>query len=354
MQVSGTRQLAAWRRRELPPVEQVTSGVWSVPVPIPNSPLRYVLSYLIEHESGFVMVDTGWNHPDSWRALTTGLDSCGIPMTAITAVLVTHVHPDHHGLSGAVRERSGAWIGMHEREDAWLAGLAGEMSPQRDRFLTFLRWCGATPEHVAELASARGAGAQPERMARADRTLGHDRLVDVPGLRLRAVWTPGHTPGHLCFHDETRDLLLTGDHVLPRITPNISIYDMTSEPLADYLQSLADLHGIQPAEVLPAHEYRFRDLDARLDVLAAHHDERLQEIGRVLGSPSSDLSTWQVASRVSWARRWEDLSGFPRQAAIGEVLSHLRHLQRQDLAACTDRDGVGRWTGVTAALRLSS
>jgi len=129
---------------------------------------------------------------------------------------------------------------------------------------------------------------------------------------------------------------------------------MTSEPLADYLQSLADLHGIQPAEVLPAHEYRFRDLDARLDVLAAHHDERLQEIGRVLGSPSSDLSTWQVASRVSWARRWEDLSGFPRQAAIGEVLSHLRHLQRQDLAACTDRDGVGRWTGVTAALRLSS
>ncbi len=360
MQVTGTRQLEAWRRRELPPVEQVTSGVWSVPVPIPDSPLRYVLSYLIEHGSGFVMVDTGWNHPDSWQALTAGLDSCGIPVTAITAILVTHVHPDHHGLSGAVRERSGAWIGMHEREDAWLAGpggagggRAGE-SPQRDRFLAFMRWCGASPDHVAELISARGPGGQPDQMVRTDRTLEHGELVDGPGLRLRAVWTPGHTPGHLCFHDESRDLLLTGDHVLPRITPNISIYDMTSEPLAEYLQSLADLHGIQPAEVLPAHEYRFRDLDARLDVLAAHHAERLEEIARVLGSASSDLSSWQVASRVSWARRWEDLSGFPRQAAVGEVLSHLRHLQRRELAACIDRGGIGHWAAAATAVRLSS
>src|SRR5580700_5939014 len=166
MRVTGTRQHEAWQRKELPPVEQVAGGVWSVPVPIPDSPLRYVLSYLIEHPSGFVMVDTGWNHPDSWQALTEGLDACGIPLSAITGVLVTHVHPDHHGLSGTVREHSGAWIAMHERE------------------ADFLRWVGAPPEHLAVFAGRQAL--RPPPMVAPDRLLAHGDLADIPGVTLRA------------------------------------------------------------------------------------------------------------------------------------------------------------------------
>jgi glyoxylase-like metal-dependent hydrolase (beta-lactamase superfamily II) len=345
MQVTGTRQREAWLRREFPPVEEVTSGVWSVPVPIPDSPLRYVLSYLIEHRSGFLMVDTGWDHPDSWRALSTGLESCGIPITAITAVVITHVHPDHHGLSRAVREQSGAWIGMHEREDAFLAAHS-DWTVMRDGLARYLRWCGARPEHLADMNIRRDT--RPGPMARTDRVIAHGDLIDVPGLALRAVWTPGHSPGHLCFHDETRGLLLTGDHVLPKITPNISAYDLTSSPLDDYLQSLAALRGIQPGEVLPAHEYRFADLDGRLADLAAHHEERLTEIAQVLSSARDGQSAWQVAAQVSWSRPWDQLSGFPRQAALGEVVAHLRHLQRHGRAGCTDADGLGLWAPATA------
>jgi glyoxylase-like metal-dependent hydrolase (beta-lactamase superfamily II) len=348
MQVTGTRQREAWLRRELPPVEKVTSGVWSVPVPIPNSPLRYVLSYLIEHESGFLMVDTGWDHPDSWTALTAGLESCEIPMTAITAILVTHVHPDHHGLSRAVREQSGAWIGMHEREDAFLAAHA-DWALMRDGMAQYMRWCGAPPEQLAEVTARRNV--RPDLMARPDRLIAHGDLIDVPGLALRAVWTPGHSPGHLCFHDQTHGLLLTGDHVLPRITPNISSYDLTSSPLDDYLQSLDALKGIEPDEVLPAHEYRFADLDGRLADLAAHHDERLTEIARVLGSVPAGQSAWQVAAQISWSRPWNQLSGFPRQAALGEVVAHLRHLQRHGRADCTEADGLGVWVLTPALAR---
>jgi glyoxylase-like metal-dependent hydrolase (beta-lactamase superfamily II) len=346
MRVTGTLQRAAWQRAELPPVERVASGVWSVPVPIIDNPLRYVLSYLIEHAAGFIMIDPGWNHPDSWQALTSGLAAAEIPLTAVTGVLVTHVHPDHHGQSGKVREASGAWVGMHPAEDAFL-GLRGDHLMRRDSMGAFLRWCGAPDSHLDDLIASRQHSAQAEPMVRADRLIEHDQIVDVPGLRLRAVWTPGHTPGHLCFHDETHDLLLTGDHILPRITPNISSYDMTSNPLQDYLASLETVRGIQPAEVLPAHEYRFADLDSRLDDLAAHHQERLAETAQILaGADSTGLTAWQVATGVTWSRAWSELVSFQRQAAVGEVLSHLRHLQARGLAAEVDADGVGRWTAI--------
>jgi glyoxylase-like metal-dependent hydrolase (beta-lactamase superfamily II) len=342
VQVTGTRQREAWLAREFPPVEEVTGGVWSIPVPIPDNPLRYVLTYLIEHQSGFLMVDPGWNHPDSWTALTTGLAAAQIPMSAITAVVITHVHPDHHGLSGAVREQSGAWIAMHEREDAWLAGLA-EPSDIRAGMLSYMRLSGAPPEHLAELSARQPAGGPGRGMARADRTLTHGDLIDVPGLAMRAIWTPGHSPGHLCFHLESRGLLLTGDHVLPRITPNISVYDLTSSPLDDYLGSLAALRGIEPGEVLPAHEYRFTDLDARLDALAEHHQERLDEVSQALSAVPDGLSAWQVALRVSWSRPWDQLGPFQHQAALGEVSAHLRHLERHGRGRRTEADGTTLW-----------
>ncbi len=348
MQVTGTRQREAWQRAEFPPVERVTAGVWSVPVPIIGNPLRYVLSYLIEHDSGFVMIDPGWNHADSWQALTTGLAECEIPLSAVTAVLITHVHPDHHGQSGKVRELSGAWVGMHPAEDAFLE-LQGNRGMMHDGMAAYLRWCGAPTTHLDQLVASRQQTGPVEPMVRADRMVEHGDLVDVPGLAVRAVWTPGHTPGHLCFHDETHDLLLTGDHVLPRITPNVSSYDMTSNPLDDYLASLAMLRGIQPREVLPAHEYRFTGLDSRLDDLAEHHRERLAETLDILvGAGPSGLTAWQIATGVTWSRAWSDLVSFQRQAAVGEVLSHLRQLQSRGLTAEADKDGVGIWTAPAA------
>lgn len=346
MRVTGTLQRESWLKAELPPVEKVAGGVWSVPVPIPDNPLRYVLSYLIEHDDGFVLVDPGWNHPDSWRALTDGMAGCEIPMAAVTAILVTHVHPDHHGQSGQARDESGAWIAMHPREDAFLE-VRGDRGTMRDGMEFYLRWCGAPASHLTELSASRPHAGGMAPMVRADRLLEHGELVDVPGIRLRAVWTPGHTPGHLCFHDEGRDLLLTGDHVLPRITPNISSYDMSSNPLDDYLASLAKLKGMQPAEVLPAHEYRFADLDSRLDDLARHHQERLTETEDILAGRDG-LTAWQVATGVTWSRAWTDLASFQRQAAVGEVLSHLRQLQSRGLVAESDVDGVGLWRSQAA------
>ena len=111
--ITGTLQKEAWDHNVMPPVEQVRPGLWSIPVPIPDNPLRYVLVYAFELDNGVAIVDAGWNTDDAWAALNDGLAEAGGTIADVRAVLVTHIHPDHYGLAGRVREESGAWIGLH-------------------------------------------------------------------------------------------------------------------------------------------------------------------------------------------------------------------------------------------------
>jgi glyoxylase-like metal-dependent hydrolase (beta-lactamase superfamily II) len=149
---------------------------------------------------------------------------------------------------------------------------------------------------------------------------------EVPGWDLTAIWTPGHSPGHLCFYESSRELMLSGDHVLPRITPNIPFHPQAgANPLGDYLASLDKLEPYEVREVLPAHEYRFDDLRARLQELRNHHRDRFAEIIAILRE--GPHTAWDIASHMKWSRQWDDIAGFMRRAAVGEAVSHLRVLE---------------------------
>ncbi|WP_312858511.1 MBL fold metallo-hydrolase, partial [Pseudonocardia pini] len=113
VEVVGTAQHRAWSERVLPPVERLAAGMWSVPVPIPDNPLRYTLCYLIPGDDGLVVVDPGWDTDEGWAALEAGLTAAGARTADVVGIVATHVHPDHHGLSRRLADRSGAWIGMH-------------------------------------------------------------------------------------------------------------------------------------------------------------------------------------------------------------------------------------------------
>jgi glyoxylase-like metal-dependent hydrolase (beta-lactamase superfamily II) len=163
-------------------------------------------------------------------------------------------------------------------------------------------------------------------MAKPDVLLNHGELVPLPGRQLRAVWTPGHTPGHLCLHEESENLLLTGDHVLPRISPNIGLQSNFAEPpLAAYLRSLELIAAYDPAEALPAHEYRFAGLAARVKMLLAHHERRCDEVLAILAR-LGPATAWHVTEELTWSRGWSSVIGFMRRAALAEAGAHLRHL----------------------------
>src|SRR5215469_6809982 len=106
----------------MPPVEQLAGDLWSIPVPIPANPLRYVLSYVFASDGGLVLLDTGWDADESWQALTGGLRTIGADPRDVRGVLVSHMHFDHVGLAGRVQAASGAWIAMHPADSAVLAG----------------------------------------------------------------------------------------------------------------------------------------------------------------------------------------------------------------------------------------
>ena len=114
--VSGTLQRQAWIDRVLPPVEMVRPGLWSIPTPFPNSPLRYVLTYAVAYDGGVALVDTGWPCAEAWDGLSAGLQAAGWDLSDIKAVLITHGHGDHMGLARRLREHTGAWVAMHEAD----------------------------------------------------------------------------------------------------------------------------------------------------------------------------------------------------------------------------------------------
>jgi glyoxylase-like metal-dependent hydrolase (beta-lactamase superfamily II) len=311
-----------------PGVEQVLDGLWSIPVPIPGSPLPYVLAYAFAVPDGVVLVDPGWNAPEALAALTEGLAVAGSRLEDVRGVLVTHIHPDHYGLAARIREVSGAWVGLHG-DDAVL--VADRYRDVEDLLARTSRWVAQTGAPPAELAELRDASMALRRFVVAgqpDRLLTDGDRPELPGWRLRAVHTPGHTPGHVCFVEERTGVVLTGDHVLPTISPNISRHPQAGpDPLADYLASLERLRPFGDALVLPGHQWRFRGLAGRLDELAAHHERRLDEAQAAVADGAATI--WEVATRLGWSRPWTEITGIMRRAALGETAAHLAHLERR-------------------------
>ncbi|KKD05247.1 MBL fold metallo-hydrolase [Streptomyces sp. WM6386] len=312
-------------------------GVRSIRVPIPDNPLGFTLVYVVDTDRGPVLVDTGWDDPESWDTLAEGLRACGTSATEVHGVVITHHHPDHHGLSGKVREASGAWIAMHAADAAIVRRTRETRSERWFSYMTAkLEAAGAPESHVAPLRTARSRKLPGFSPAVPDREIVPGELLDLAGRRLRAIWTPGHTPGHVCLHlEETHPAqlpgngrLFSGDHLLPEITPHIGLYEdpddaTVTDPLGDYLDSLERVGRLAPAEVLPAHQHVFTDAASRVRELLAHHEERLTGLLTLLVEP---LTPWQLAERMEWNRPWDQIPYGSRTIAVSEAEAHLRRL----------------------------
>ena len=191
-----------------------------------------------------------------------------------------------------------------------------------------LRQWGAPPEEVEGLTYASMPVRAFVSLVKPDVLLEDGDKPEVPGWDIQAIWTPGHSPGHLAFWEPRNRLMLTGDHVLPRITPNISLHPQAGDdPLGSFLHSLEKLEPYDAGEVLPAHEHRFVGLPGRLAELKEHHEHRFAEVVEAVKAGRD--TAWAVAGCMKWSRSWDRIEGFMRRAAVAEAMAHIRALERR-------------------------
>jgi len=328
VEITGTAQKQAWVDRTVPPIEQVAPLVWSVPIDFGHSPVRYTFSYLVKNEAGqCIVIDPGWESELGWSQLEAELAQAGVALADIVGIVVTHLHADHLGMAKLLAERTGAWIGMHPMEGKTMGEYPSvEYAVARDS--EWSRRVGVPDDQMELTVITPDAVEYTHELARPTLLLQNGDYIPLEGRRLRVVFTPGHTSGHICIVDEDSELIFTGDHVLPRITPNVG---MTSYPdndsLGEYYASLELMPEWDDFEVCPAHEYRFRGLATRSAELRDHHLARSQEMLDALAG-TDGLTVWQIAERISWARGWAGLNGLNLRAALYETAAHITYLTR--------------------------
>jgi len=318
---------------------EVHPRVHQFKIPIAQNPLGFVNSYLVKTDEGCLLVDTGWNTDEAFEALTQQLAEVGVTYGDLKYIFITHIHPDHYGLVGRLEKYTSAGLVIHEVERSLLDSRYVNyeaLLESTDRWLE-INGVPSSTRPVLKRASLDMLGlvevALPDRVVR-----GGEHLV-LGDFDLEVVWTPGHSPGHVCLFDHRWKILFSGDHVLPRITPNVGMNSQTiSNPLVDYLNSLEQIAELKVSLVLPGHGEPFADLSGRLGEIREHHEGRLRELLAICaGEPKT---AYEIAKDATWYVRWEQLPSYSKRMAVTETLSHLELLLARRSLVKTIRKGV--------------
>ncbi|HLI37156.1 MAG TPA: MBL fold metallo-hydrolase [Streptosporangiaceae bacterium] len=344
-----------------PGVEDLGGGVYRIPLPLPGDALRAVNVYALADGEGVDLIDAGMALAQARERLTAALREIGCELGDVRNFLITHVHRDHYTLAVELRRAQAArrgTVSLGEGERANLQAIRDIARGFRERdFAAELRRMGAT-----NLAAPLGTGPGNHRPDAAewedpDRWLTDGAELGLRSRTLHAIHTPGHTRGHLVFHDAPGSLLFAGDHVLPHITPSIGLEPVRNRmALRDYLSSLRLILTLPDARLLPAHGPVRDSAHQRVHELLAHHEDRLGQTGQAVMEGAR--TAYETARALRWTRRrktFTELDPVNQWMAVGETAAHLEVLvARGQLTRRSDPDGTDRYTPVAAAPRAGT
>jgi glyoxylase-like metal-dependent hydrolase (beta-lactamase superfamily II) len=321
-------------------VKQILPYLYSIPVHLPASPLKNLNSYVFKARNRNLLVDTGFNRPECLESLRAGIAELKLNMDK-TDILLTHCHADHCGLVPAIASPQSV-IYMSAPDKELVSQYAGQSDEYWERLDQDYIREGFPPE---EMAIARRLNPAklfiPSRVFPSRDIKDGDKIL-VDDLAFTCVFTPGHTPGHMCFYDEKAEIMLTGDHILFDITPNITMWRSLPDSLASYLDSLRKIKKYRVKMSLAAHRESKGDLGQRVDELLVHHQARLLDCRNILAG-GGRMNAYQAASRMKWdikARSWDEFPLGQKRFAVGEAVSHLVHLVCQGKVERCQENGI--------------
>jgi glyoxylase-like metal-dependent hydrolase (beta-lactamase superfamily II) len=284
------------KRDELGRGERIVSGVWRLRMPLPWPGVPHCNAFAVASGDGVVLFDTGYYFADvGTRRLEFALAQVGLELGDVGLLVCTHAHTDHYGLAGPIIDATGCELWIHP---AWehVRGLADDPEGALERRIEVARQSGVPPAALREYEkSRRGAETGIERAVPPDREL-------VPGVEVETdlgVWqvyeTPGHAPSHVVLHQPDTGLLISGDHLLGRVSLFFD-YGHTPDPVGEFIGGLDTVAELDTGLCLAGHGRPFRDVPAKV---AANRAELDAQLGRARGAFTEGPRTaFDVAAEV--------------------------------------------------------
>ena len=322
-------------------MEEISSNLYRIEIPLPESPLKYLNSYVIKTDKRNLIIDTGLDRTECLEVMQAGLKKLTIDLRN-TDFFITHLHGDHSGLVPKMAT---------DTSKIYFNQIEMEVLKSKDLFNHVISYNlrNGFPEDKVTSAFPR----------RPDRRFGSTRetkleikkdgdAIHVGDYSFTCVETAGHSPGHMCLYEPDKKILVAGDHLLIDITPGILCHSDEMNPLRRYLSSLDKVEKLEVRLVLPGHRRLFKNHRRRIRELKEHHQSRLEEVLSILSKGA--MSAFQVASKMTWDVRsdsWDQVPEIQKWFATGEAIAHLRYLEEEGRVFRNSESKMTTYTLVT-------
>ncbi len=314
-------------------VKEVSPDLFCIQIPLPDSPLKNLNAYLVRSHDRHLLIDTGLNHEECLQAMQEGLKAIGVDMVD-TDIFITHFHADHFSLvPKLITPSTRVYFNRSDAEQV-------EHWTGFDSLIKHAEQHGFPSKQLNSLFDEHPAAKFGSDWAPDFQLLDDGQKLSVGDYQFECIETPGHTLGHTCLYEAEKKILVSGDHILIDISPNIQCWEEGRNPLKSYMESLKKTWELDVELVLPGHRRIFKDHRSRVEELISHHEQRLMEVLTILKMGA--MTGYETAARMSWDIRADSWDAFPvaqQWFATGEAIAHLRYLEEDgDILRSTDAE----------------
>jgi glyoxylase-like metal-dependent hydrolase (beta-lactamase superfamily II) len=326
------------RRRDLARADRIMPGVWRLRLPLPWPGVPHVNAWAIASGSGVVLVDTGLDEPGALGQLERALDQAGLRLDHIRLLVCTHAHGDHYGLAGPIVDAAGCELWMHPNH-AHATRAAANPDRALERRIEVARQSGVPEEALRRYQEQRrGTGTGVARVVLPDRDLVPGVEVETDLGAFQVYETPGHAPSHVTLHQPDRRVMISGDHLLGRVSIYFD-YGHTPDPAGEFLSSLDVVDALDSGLCLAGHGRPFRDVTEHI---AANRREVAEGMARVRSALEDGPKTpFEI---VPFFLGTPDPSPMMVNWGLSATLSYLRHMERLEQAEQVESEPTERWS----------
>jgi glyoxylase-like metal-dependent hydrolase (beta-lactamase superfamily II) len=305
-------------------IEEIASDFYRIEIPLPDTLLKSVNSYVIKDREQNLIIDTGMYNDECFNAMQAALKKLDVDVKK-TDFFITHAHGDHIGLVTRLIH-AGSIVYINELDAQVISKIKTGVILSEIR--TLLQMSGFPEKDPEKILPPRVKDEFSPRETLPFRFVEDRDILERGAYRFTCVKTPGHSKGHTCLYESDKKFLIAGDHLLKDITPGIQGRINEENPLKDYLSSLDKVYALDIDMVLPGHRSLFGNCRARIEEIKEHHHQRNNEVLAILQKGSKNI--YEVASQMTWNVDCDSWDSFPVVQsffAMGEAFAHLRYLE---------------------------